>query len=37
MKLERLKKTEKDYIKTLIIGSVAAVAIIALLMYNMYK
>jgi two-component system response regulator AtoC len=35
--VERLKKTERDYINTLIIGSVAAVTIIGLLLYNLYK
>jgi DNA-binding NtrC family response regulator len=35
--VERLKKTERDYINTLVIGSVAAVTIIGLLLYNLYK
>ncbi len=35
--VQRLKKTEQDYIKTLIVGSIAAVIIIGLLMYNLYK
>ena len=35
--LQRLKKNEKDYIKTLVIGSIVSVIIIGLLMYNLYK
>ncbi len=35
--LQRLKKNERDYITTLIAGSIAAVLIIGLLMYNLYK
>jgi len=35
--VQRLKKTEKDYINTLIAGSIAAIAIIAVLLYNLYK
>jgi two-component system response regulator AtoC len=35
--LQRLKKNERDYITTLVIGSIASVVIIGLLMYNLYK
>jgi DNA-binding NtrC family response regulator len=35
--LFRLKKNEKDYITTLVVGSVAAIIIIGILMYALYK
>ena len=35
--LQRLRKSEKDYIRTLIVGSIISVAVIAFLMYNLYK
>jgi len=35
--LQRMKKTEKDYITTLVAGSAGAIIIIAILLYNLYK
>ena len=35
--LQRLKKNEKDYVTTLIVGSIVSVVIIGMLMYNLYK
>lgn len=35
--LQRLKKNEKDYITTLVIGSIISVIVIGLLIYNLYK
>ena len=35
--LQRLKKNEKDYMTTLVIGSIVSVAIIGLLIYHLYK
>ena len=35
--LQRMKKNEKDYVKTLVVGSIVSVIIISLLLYNLYK